>query len=277
MPIQLDCPRCKNRLSVPSRKAGDYATCPRCKGRFWVPEVKPAAAPGAAATPPPASKVALPPASPQPGGLSVPAGSRPQTPISSPQPLAPSPQPLAPSPQPLAPSPQTPAAPPISAPKKVARLITTEATQSTWKLAEDGKLPELRLREPGEAAVKDAGPRGMNPLVLFGLLGLSVVACVVLVLSPTERQAPASLQAKQEARRIIQDKYFGADPLEPYQRRLREADLAHRNRDYKQERELYRRVLNMLRAERGAADRTLTGSPSSDRKLEQQIEILLSD
>ena len=270
MPIQLDCPRCKNRLSVPSRKAGDYATCPRCKGRFWVPEVKPAAAPGAAATPPPAPKVATPPASPQPGGLSVPAGSRLQTPI-------PSPKPPSSSPQPLAPSPQTPAAPPISAPKKVARLITTEATQSTWKLAEDGKLPELRLREPGEAAVKDAGPRGMNPLVLFGLLGLSVVACVVLVLSPTERQAPASLQAKQEARRIIQDKYFGADPLEPYQRRLREADLAHRNRDYKQERELYRRVLNMLRAERGAADRTLTGSPSSDRKLEQQIEILLSD
>lgn len=284
MPIQLDCPRCKNRLSVPSRKAGDYATCPRCKGRFWVPEVKPAGVAGPAATPPPAPKVATPPVSGQPGGLSLPAGSRLATPASSvqaPDPrvrtAVPSPQSPAARPQPLTPTPPPPAAPPIVAAKKVARLITTQAAQSTWKLAEDGKLPELRLREPGESALKEAGPRGMNPLVLFGLLGLSLVACVVLVLAPTERQSPASLQAKREARRVIQEEYFGVDPLEPYQLRLREADQALVNRDYKQAQKLYRQVLNMLWAERNTPDRTLTGSPVSDRKLEQQIEILLSE
>ena len=38
MPIKLECPRCKQSLAVPNRKAGGYANCPRCKGRFWVPE-----------------------------------------------------------------------------------------------------------------------------------------------------------------------------------------------------------------------------------------------
>ena len=47
MAIELDCPRCKHRLSVPSQKAGDYATCPRCKGRLWVPN------PAAPRRPPP--------------------------------------------------------------------------------------------------------------------------------------------------------------------------------------------------------------------------------
>ena len=117
----------------------------------------------------------------------------------------------------------------------------------------------------------------MNPLVLFGLLGLSVAACVVLVMAPTERQAPASLQAKQEARTILREEYFGVAPLEPYQRHLREAEMALVNRRYEQAKKLYGKVLTMLRAERSNPDRTLTGSPTSDRRLEQQIEILLSE
>ena len=38
MAIKLDCPRCKQPLSVPNKKAGSYVNCPRCKGRFWVPK-----------------------------------------------------------------------------------------------------------------------------------------------------------------------------------------------------------------------------------------------
>ncbi len=37
MAIKIDCPRCKQNLLVPNKKAGGYATCPRCAGRFWVP------------------------------------------------------------------------------------------------------------------------------------------------------------------------------------------------------------------------------------------------
>jgi hypothetical protein len=158
--------------------------------------------------------------------------------------------------------------------------VTTESAQSTLKLAEDGKLPELRLREPGEAAVRQARSRGMNPLVLFGLLALSMVASVLLVLAPTGNQNSTTLRDKQEARRIIQEDYFGKEGggvLEPYQRSLRDADAAYRRGDFRRQRDLYRQVLKLLRTERAPSDQSLTGSPDSDRKLEQQIVILLSD
>jgi hypothetical protein len=117
----------------------------------------------------------------------------------------------------------------------------------------------------------------MNPLVLFGLLAVSLAASVLLVLAPTDSQNPTSLRDKQEARRIIQENYFGVAPLEPYQIRLRDADLAHRNRDYKRENQCYRQVLKLLRTERPFSEQPLTGSPESDRTLKGQIEILLSD
>ena len=97
-------------------------------------------------------------------------------------------------------------------------------------------------------------------------------------MAPTERQAPASLQAKQEARTILREEYFGVAPLEPYQRHLREAEMALVNRRYEQAKKLYGKVLTMLRAERSTQGRPpLTGSPTSDQRLEQQIEILLSE
>jgi hypothetical protein len=294
MPIQLDCPRCKHRLSVPSRKAGDYATCPRCKGRFWVPEAKPAPA----APPGPGPATAQSPAAATPG-LSKPAAiSAPvaQPPVrSKPEPappadnvarmIVPSPSlpgaslPDRPRVAEVPPTQSPPAAPPVSAPKRVARFITAEAAQSTLKLAEDGKLPELRLREAGEAPVKESRSRGMNPLVLFGLLAFSVVASVVLVFAPTESQSPTKLNDKREAQRIIEQDYLGLDssaPAEQYQTWLREAYQARLRRDTKQERDLYRRVLGLLRAERGTSEQGLTGSPQKDRELERLL-ILLSD
>jgi len=173
-----------------------------------------------------------------------------------------------------------PVAPPVGAARKVARFITAEAAQSTLKLAEDGKLPELRLRESGAAPVKEAPSRGMNPLVLFGLLAFSVLASVVLVFAPTESQSPAKLNDKREAQRIIQHDYLGLESSarpEQYQIWLREAYQAHLHRDAKQERDLYRRVLGLLRAERGTSEQGLTGSPQRDRELERQILIFLSD
>jgi hypothetical protein len=175
---------------------------------------------------------------------------------------------------------QPPAAPPVVAPRKVARLVTTETAQSTLKLAEDGKLPELQLREFGEAPVHQARSRGMNPLVLFGLLAVSLAATVLVVLMPTGSQDATSLREKQEARRIIQKEYFGGEGaarLEPHQRYLREAHQAHLRGELKREDDLHKKVLNLLRTERSASDQWLTGSPASDQRLQQQIEILLSD
>jgi hypothetical protein len=175
-----------------------------------------------------------------------------------------------------------PAAPPVSAPlPKTAKFIATEAAQSGLKLADDGKLPSLRLKEAGQVETKEAGSKGVNPLLLFGALAFSLVATVILVFLPTESDVPGRATEKQAARREIEENYIsGMDKeasLAPYQIHLREALQARSRRDFTEERRRYRRVLDMLRAERGKFDRGLTGSPTRDETLEKLITTLLSD
>jgi hypothetical protein len=172
----------------------------------------------------------------------------------------------------------SPSNPPI---RKTAKFIATEAAQSGLKLAEDGKLPSLHLKEAGRAEAKEAGSSGANPLLLFGVLAFSVIATVILVFLPTESDAPGKATEKQAARREIEENYIaGMDKeaaLAPYQIHLREALQARSRRDFAEERWRYRRVLDMLRAERGKFDRGLTGSPAKDETLEKLITTLLSE
>ncbi len=256
MPFLIDCPRCKSPLSVPGKKAGSYVICPQCKGRLWVPkELEQEAAGSASAAPPAGPPLARPPGVSSPGDR----GAGPPLPAN----------PLVPSPPPV---------PAPARPRKVARFISAEAAQSSLKLAEDGKLPELRLLEAGEAAAKESGPRRSNPLVLFGVLSLSAVVCLVLVLLPAETSPSANTREKQRAREMIEKEYFAEMDQLPhysYQFLLREAQRAHLRGDYKLERELYRKVLGLLRAER-KPEKGVTGSPNRDRDLEQYLTILLS-
>lgn len=173
------------------------------------------------------------------------------------------------------------AAPPAPS-KKVARFIATEAAQSGLKLAEDGKLPGLRLKESGEPSAKQGGSRGVNPLLLFGALAFSLVSSVILVFLPSEPDAPVRSDDKRQARLEIQENYIaGMDKdaaLESYQILLRNAIQARSRRDYPEERRCYRRVLDMLRTERtGKFEKGLTGSPARDETLEKLITTLLSD
>lgn len=264
MPLKLDCPRCKRSLAIPAKRAGTYVICPQCQGRFWVPEETGKDATGGAGP-----QIALPPTHSATPSSTVPAtipapsagngaGAMRQLPAAPAAPLAPL---------------------PAGQPRKVARFIAAEAAESTLKLADDGKLPDLHLREPGDAA-KESGPKGMNPLMLYGLLGLSVVASLVLLMVPTEPAEATLGRVKDQARQVLETEYF-ADmdrvPRQPYQVLLREAQAAHSRGDGKRERELYRQVLEMVRAERRRFDRGLTGSPARDGRLEQQITILLRD
>lgn len=171
---------------------------------------------------------------------------------------------------------------PPAPPKKVARFIATEAAQSGLKLAEDGKLPSLQLKEPGESKAKQGGSGGVNPLLLFGALAFSIVTSVILVFLPTESETPVRSDAKKQARLEIQENYIaGMDKdaaLESYQVLLRGALQARSRRDYPEERRCYRRVLDMLRTERtGRFEKGLTGSPTRDETLEKLITTLLSD
>ena len=171
---------------------------------------------------------------------------------------------------------------PLTSPtRKTARFIAAESAQSGLKLAEDGKLPELRLKEPGEKSAKQAGPGGVNPALLFGAIAFSVIASVALVFLPSESTDEGKGAEKQQARKEIEENYFaGMDKearLEPYQILLREAPLARSRGDFKQERRSYRKVLDMLRTERGKFDKGLTGSPARDETLEKLITTLLSE
>jgi len=185
------------------------------------------------------------------------------------------------APPPLPGPPAAPSAPPAAPPgKKVARFISTEASTSTLKVAEDGKLPELRLQEAAAAEAKAAGS-GMNPLVLAGLLTMSVALSIGLVFIDDQPQGKSLNEEKKRAWYEIEEKYFShldaAAPLQRYQVYLREARQAATRGDRRTEMDRYRKVLDLLRAERGGHERGLTGSRERDTKLERHIITLMRE
>ena len=271
MPIKLECPRCKKPLAVPRKKAGSYVHCPGCGGRFWAPasnEEQPAEPTGVApaeesrepapAAPPtrqPAQKPRLAPKTePRPSGDRL-SGDRPSGNV----------------PPREAPSPGAPR-------KNVARFVSAEAAQSPLELAEDGKLPELRLEQEAEKTPRGEKGRAINPAVLIGGIALSVVFSLVLLLWEPSASGPGDDKAS--ARQTIRDNFFAVaddQPPLPYQQWLREAQRAASRGDVRTERMLYQRVLDQLRAERGPFDPGLTGSRANDKELEQQIIVILRE
>jgi hypothetical protein len=230
-------------MAVPAKKVGGYVNCPRCAGRLWVQE-----------TP----NEALPPA-----------------------PLRPMPLPPALTPLPAAPVPAAPEPPP-AAPRKVARLVTSEAAPSNLTLPADGQLPVLHLDEP-EKKQAGARPRSVHPAVLFAVLAASAIMTLVLAFGDFGSPPPPTAAKKDEARQEIREKYFGGGKLEgsedplPYQICLREAQQAHSRGNRKAERDAYRKVLDMLRAAPAGRERGLTGSKARDEELEKLIVLLLSE
>ena len=278
MAIKMNCPRCKTHLQVPNKLAGGYVNCPQCKGQLWVAKNAPADATLAENVGISDSGVFPIPAVPPNVATSTPPAT--SAPSAPPQRIkSPPDQPTPPSSAMGLPSP---APPPAPAPRKrVARFVAAEAADSTLRLAADGKLPELHLDEgqiKEKAATKSSS---VNPLVMLGALSMSVVLSVVLVAIDMETPAAADSHGKAHMRKVIENDYFGAGDfeskdLEPYQVLLREAQRAYTRGDYKNERKHYRKVLDMLRAERGPLEKGLTGSRSRDKKLEKAISVLLS-
>jgi len=308
MAIKLHCPRCKKSLAAPNKKAGSYVNCPSCSGRLWVPRdaladathleavVAQGSSPGAvppASTPasvPPGQTPLPPPASPGTiakvmsapaavGNAGRQAGSAPLPGASTPMPAV---GPRLPWQPPLAGAAAgAPGAPQVPSGPKVARFISAEATRSTLKLAEDGQLPELHLRDGDQQEKTGDKSKSVHPLVLIGALSLSVLLSIAMVLMDTGPQSASKAQLRAEARQLIEENYFGRTqsktPLEPYQELLREAQREHDRGDDKAAQKLYREVLKLLRAERLPTEGGLTGSQTRDEKLKEQINVLLDD
>ena len=158
----------------------------------------------------------------------------------------------------------------------VARFIPAEAAQSKLKPADDGKLPGLRLHETAGGARQEKA-RGINPLVLIGLLCLSVVGTVVILFSDFGPSDHSSDNDKARARQHISDTYFidlGNQSLKPYQVYLRDAQRAHVRGDAKTERAMYQKVLALLHAERLPGE-NLTGTAERDEDLKGYLITLL--
>jgi hypothetical protein len=263
MAIKLDCPRCKRPLSVPNKKAGGYANCPRCGGRFWVHDGS-GGGPPDAEDGPPANEIVESSTTPEPPA----SGEKPQPTVSIGGAATVAPGQVVGR---------------TSGGQKTARLVTAEAAQSAIQTTEDGKLPELHLRQRqnGRDKRKEEKTTTVNPLVLFGLLAISVVVTVALVMLDVEPNNGENADARQ-ARKYVEDYYFPEDGQTPldYQVLLMEAQQAHIRGDREAEREAYEKVLDLLRQERpvGVGDENSSWSLThDDQRLKELIAVLLSN
>ncbi len=170
-----------------------------------------------------------------------------------------------------------PDAPPTA--RRVARLITTDKSATQLEPAADGKLPELRLADSHQPESESDSQQGVHPLVLLALLSASVVASIAMLFVEPGTNVTNS-ELKRRARREIEADYFAnlnsPGPEEPYQFMLREAQRAFAQGNYQKEQEQYRRVLKLLRAERGRFE-SVTGSRNRDKRLEELLILLLGD
>lgn len=161
--------------------------------------------------------------------------------------------------------------------RKVARFITDGPGEPLVRLGDDGHLPELALKEGAARLAKDAESAGSNPLVMYGVLGFSVLASMGLLL--LDINMLDTTQRDRAAARVEIQRFYGEEgqPLRPHQIHLRQASQAESRGDANRARIEYRKVLDMLRAE--GNDRTLTGvtgSRDEDRELERLIGAMLS-
>ncbi len=162
--------------------------------------------------------------------------------------------------------------------RKVARFITADSAPSTVHLAANGELPKLQLTESAQSGKGGSKTSNMNPLVLVGAACLSFCLCVVLLLYDFDS---LNVDSKQEGdiRWKLESYYKNQEgPLEPYQAELRDAQQARSRGDRQAEQQHYRKVLNLLHAEREPRDRFrgLTGTPQSDQNLEKLLATLLT-
>ena len=162
--------------------------------------------------------------------------------------------------------------------RKVARFITADSAPSTVQLAPNGELPTLQLAEGVQSGKGGSKVSTMNPLVVVGAACLSFCLCVVLLLVDFDTLGVDS-RHESGIRQKLESYYKNQEgPLEPYQMHLREAQQARSRGNRQAEQQHYRKVLDLLHAERDPRDRFrgLTGTPQSDQNLEKLLATLLA-
>jgi hypothetical protein len=164
--------------------------------------------------------------------------------------------------------------------KKTARLLTGEVAESWLPLGNDGQLPQLVVKDE---QLKESKPREStesNPLVLVIVLVVSVAMSLLLLFVP--EQLPTSNHSMTDSLDALEQNYIGTkQPLEPYQILVRSALELENEGERREAKEVYRKLLDMLHAERRNPNEYLTGPPFSsrepnDRSFENHLRVLLS-
>lgn len=159
--------------------------------------------------------------------------------------------------------------------RKVARFITDTGGDRLVRLGEDGKLPELALADAAgpKKAHRQSGEK-KSPL-LYVAVAVSLLLSLGMLLIDTEPSGSTAGQ-RAEARRKIKRFYGSGAGLKPYQRSLRDAELARAAGDARAERAAYQRVLDELDAEDVSNSiNGLTGDKRDDEELRRLIGIIL--
>ena len=127
------------------------------------------------------------------------------------------------------------------------------------------------------AALAHALERETNPLVLISVLCLSFALSAILIMldfSPPAGQTNLQLDARRKLEPFYKDV---RGPQAPYQQHLRAAQQAFSRGDIEEERAEYRKVLALLRAEKGSKYSTVTRTPGGDQDLENLLVVLLRE
>lgn len=164
---------------------------------------------------------------------------------------------------------------PSPASQTVARIIQAEPEPE--ELGADGTLPTLQLKEDQKKKV-DSREFKSNPVFLALVICGSVLSSGLMLFFADFGQAPDQ-QVLDNARQEIRQFYSVRTDvqLKPYQLELREAQLAHSRKDRDGEIAAYRKVMARFRAEDKSKFAGVTGSPTSDIKLEALVSVLLGD
>jgi hypothetical protein len=125
--------------------------------------------------------------------------------------------------------------------------------------------------------VAPAGAEKGAPLWLALVAVAASTAMSVVLLLGDFSGAPSAAFERETARRDLVQ-YYGTESgqLLPYQLLLREAQQAHSRGDLALERQKYRDVLRMLRAEGRGKFEGLTGTPKSDQDLAKLLGTMLA-
>lgn len=161
--------------------------------------------------------------------------------------------------------------------RAVAKFITDRPGEMLVRLGEDGHLPELALQEAAapKTTKQKEGAQG-NPALVYGALGFSLLASMAMMFLEPET-FDERRTTKASARQAIVKKYIGDEkgPTKPYQRLLREAELANARGDFNSERSAYFAVLNLLNAEDRNPHIGITGDLDDDEQLRGHLAVLL--